>query len=584
MDNKIIYSYQAVICKQTIDSKPTLLFSAPCSEITLWAGVPRKQGEKKEGDEVLESIGFQRNRNDPRLIDFTAFYSQGKNTVQNPILCAARYLKEAIFFEPLEEGSNLGTVHITSPDLTKVNIVGAIEGVKAYLEERAPHLKNKAASPGLVENFKEKIRLSAITGDASESDAEDSASTDETEAEVDQEVSEDIDSGGTEALFSDDHIEDFWDQLAARLEAINSKPGLPESLADAKTYLDVSCDELLGYLTPTILVDGQHRTTAAVMAFENDKNSEEATLFIEEQVQTGKSVKEINKLVVDRYARKLNVSLLLDDDPAEHVFQFVIVNQKASPISKVLLGTIVSTTLSESEINTIGERLEASNIPVTNARLITKLIKDPDSPFYNRVKRGLGTDDKTMLDWVVFSSLVEMFYSLNNGKLYHEKNDYAKAWRNTHLKDSTLLGTCATTEEAVEKWKDGVWETVFRIFWKAVKGKFASIDDSSSSAFWGSPATSNIFNKISLTILAASFFEYLVTRDASIDNLPDLEKLIQAWMSKVPENYFNREWKLNGLKKDATGIRRRWSKEWTEYRKIGGALPQSKVYGIPLAS
>lgn len=583
MNDKIIYGYEAVLCKQTADSKPTLLFSAPCSEITLWAGVPRKQGEKKDGDEVLESIGFQRNRNDPRLIDFTAFYSQGKNTVQNPILCAARYLKEAISFEPRESGSSLGTVYITTPDLSKVNIVGAIQGVKAYLEERAPHLKTKSPNPLLVEFFKEKIRQSAIMGGVAEATDDVQETIDESEVEGEQEILDDIDSAGTEALFSDDHIEDFWEQLAARLDAIQSKTGLAESLFDSKSYLGVSCDELLGYLTPTILVDGQHRTTAAVMAFENNKNSQDATVFIEEQVQNGKSVEDINKLLVDRYARKLNVSLLLDDDPAEHVFQFVIVNQKASPISKVLLGTIVSTTLSEAEINTIGERLEASNIPVTNARLITKLIKDPESPFFNRVKRGLGTDDKSMLDWVVFSSLVEMFYSLNNGKLYHEKNDYAKAWRNAHLKDSALLGTSISYEEAIQKWKEGVWEVVFRIFWKAVRIKFAN-DDSSSSAYWGSPATSNIFNKISLTILAASFFEYLVTIDATLDSESSLEILIQNWMSKVPENYFNREWKLNGLKKDATGIRRKWSKEWTEYRKIGGVLPQSKVYGIPLAS
>ncbi|PLZ99955.1 hypothetical protein CEN50_05380 [Fischerella thermalis CCMEE 5268] len=45
-------------------------------------------------------------------------------------------------------------------------------------------------------------------------------------------------------------------------------------------------------------------------------------------------------------ARKLPVSLLMSNDPAEQVFQFVVVNQKATPTKTSLLGTIISTSLS----------------------------------------------------------------------------------------------------------------------------------------------------------------------------------------------------------------------------------------------
>ena len=576
------FTYDAVLCQQTRNGKPTLLFSAPCVDIEQWAGVPRKSGLKTTDLDEVETIGFQRGGDDKRIKDFSLFYEEEKNTVQNPILCAARYLGENIEFIPIDQSTSLGKVKIRTPDLTKLSLVEVIEKVKEYLESRCPELESRTPSETLIKTFISQLRNIGLYEDQ-ETDEANEFDELEQDQEFDQEYDElvpdeFISDDATQALFADDHIEDFWEQLAARLKAIDSKNGLRESLSDRREILGLKKKDLIGYLTPAILVDGQHRTLAATQAFERYCECDEVKSHIEDLVKQGKDDDDIRTELTKHYARRLNISLLLDDSPAEHVFQFVIVNQKASPISKVLLGTIVSTTLTEQELSNVSTRLESANIPVGNSRIITKLIKDPSSPFHNKVKRGIGTDAKEMLDWAVFSRIVEIFYRLNNGTLYHESNDYAKSWRQQYLKQSGLNESDGDEASSFLKWQQGTWEIVFRKFWQKVREKFASADPE-SHAYWGSPIRSNLFNKISLTILASSFFEYLVSVGVTLESEEDLEQKINSWMEKVPGNYFDREWKLNGQKKDSTGIRRQWAKTWSEYRKVGGSLPSASKYG-----
>lgn len=577
-NNLLEFTYEAVLCQQTQNGKPTLLFSAPCCDIERWAGVPRKSGLKTSDSDEIETIGFQRGGDDKRIKDFSLFYAEEKNTVQNPILCAARYLETNIEFLPINHGSSLGRVKIRTPDFDSLSIVEVIEKVKEYLESRCPDLKNRLPSEGLIKSFISQMKEVGLIDKFLDSEAREFDEPDFEQELAESAESDMVNDDATQALFADDHIEDFWEQLAARLKAIDSKIGMRESLVDRQEILGLRKKDLIGYLTPAILVDGQHRTLAASQAFSTLCESDEVKSYIEELVKQGVSDEKIKADLVNRYARRLNISLLLDESPAEHVFQFVIVNQKASPISKVLLGTIVSTTLTEDELSGVSARLESANIPVGNSRIITKLIKDPSSPFYNKVKRGIGTDDKEMLDWAVFSRIVEIFYRLSNGTLYHESNDYAKSWKQHYLKHSDLNGSNGDETESFLNWQHGTWEVVFRTFWLKVRDRFASLDPG-SHAYWGSPIRSNLFNKISLTILAASFFEYLVSFGATLDSEEDLVEKIDSWMEKVPANYFDREWKLNGQKKDSTGIRKHWAKIWSEYRKVGGPLPGVIKYG-----
>ena len=147
------------------------------------------------------------------------------------------------------------------------------------------------------------------------------------------------------------------------------------------------------------------------------------------------------------------VSLVLDDDPAEHVFQFVVVNQKATPINNALLGTIVSTTLSNSELERVSHRLKSADIPLDDSKAVSFATRNDDSPFKNLVQTGIQGEDSGKLPWTVMKSLVSIFKDLKGAKFYSDsiKTDYADLWKRRFLIKSELI-TGDTLEEKLEFW------------------------------------------------------------------------------------------------------------------------------------
>jgi hypothetical protein len=96
--------------------------------------------------------------------------------------------------------------------------------------------------------------------------------------------------------------------------------------------------------------------------------------------------------------------------------------------------------------------------------------------------------------------------------------------------------------------------------------------------YWGRPRTSNLFNKPSLTTLATDFFAYLVETRKTVDDPSEVPALVDDWLIEVDRNYFARDWKLAGVKKDAAGTRKQWSKVWYGYRRDPKMLPRVGVY------
>ena len=90
----------------------------------------------------------------------------------------------------------------------------------------------------------------------------------------------------------------------------------------------------------------------------------------------------------------------------------------------------------------------------------------------------------------------------------------------------------------------------------------------------------DLYNKISLTILAADFFQFLVERRLGIESGNEIDALVDDWLADVSNSYFNRDWKLVGVEKDASGIRKQWARIWVDYRRVGGKLPSSAKYRV----
>lgn len=576
------FEYEAVLVRQTASSAGMVLFGAPASHISMWGGIPEKRQLGADFGQA-ETTGFQRELNKRRLDDLVAFYNEPANVIQNPLLCAAREGPGgSVEFAPHGDGEGFlvpGSMTIVEGNLAAKPLRDLFGMVRELLERRVPELGERE-----VDEF----RLASLRQAAAHlTDREDplaTENTDESEAADAPVTDEGTDTADNVAAVIEDesHILDFWQEVAAReilLAELNDFRG--------DVFLGYSRDALLSFLRPVVVVDGQHRLVGALEAARRLLDEDDACRTeVESLIDQGATADEARNSVLESRERVLPVSLLLSDDPAEHVFQFVIVNQKATPIGAALLGTIVSTTLSNDELQGVSGRLSQARIPLEDSRAIASLTRDPASPFFNLVERGLATEGRHLLSWPVFGSLVHIFRDLQGGKLFGARNDYADNWRRLYLSESRLVADWAASgyESAYEMWRAtaGPWRSVFIRFWQEVCDLFGNTTDDQANNYWGDPRTSNLFNKVSLTILAADFFQFLCERARTIDETSDVSALVEEWLRGVDRSYFSRYWNLSGVKKDSGGIRKRWANEWVEYRKVPNRLPNVGNYRNPL--
>lgn len=573
-------SYRAVRIRQTDTEGWLILFAAPSTEIYQWAGIPQKKAIGSQ-----ETTGFQREEDKKRIKDLVDFYSNDSNIIQNPLLCATRQTNQGVVQfqrdENVEHSSfaETGLLTIQSEPLEELSLLDLLRRVKTDLERRVPNLSSGQPSDKLLVDLKRQAsNILPELGLEQNLDSDDSEQGENGE-EVDADTSED--SAG--AVFSDEsHIYDFWEEVSARVQLLEELG----SSFEKDEFLGYTRDAMVSFLRPIVVVDGQHRLRGAVESAKYLASKPPYSEELEQAIIDGADPDSAQKAIEQKIARRLPISLLATDDPAEHVFQFVVVNQTATPIGKALLGTIVSTSLSNEELARVSDRLEKSGIQLEESRAVAYFTRNPQSPFFKLVERGLSSENKDLLQWNVLLSLVRIFQELKGGRLFGERNDYADKWRRTFLARSEIT---ADWEEkgfssAFEYWNqlEGPWRSVFAAFWSAVRDKLADSSDDSASNYWGTPRTSNIFNKVSLTILAADFFQYLCERRIGISNIQSIPGLVDDWLYGVNTSYFNRGWDLEGVRKDTPGRRKQWAKLWVEYRKDPERLPRVDQYRLEM--
>jgi hypothetical protein len=566
------FRYKAIQVKQTDSNKMMVLFAAPATEIDQWAGIPQK---KRFGTE--ETIGFQREENISRVKSLGEFCENNENIIQNPLLCATRKISIASTRFEAAQGETddvqRGLLVIEIPEYNTFSMEDILGFLREYIEKRVPALEGKQPDRKILSDLMIKANQaghSSFNEVNSESVEDNEDSENETEIESESLVES--------ALFEESHIYDFWNEIAGRHILIKKmdKDDRPKD-----EFLDFKRDALMTYLRSVVLVDGQHRLRGAIEAAESRMEQDDILKEIERRIGNAEDPAAIDSDILAREVRRLPVSLLLSDDPSEQVFQFVVVNQKATPIGRALLGTIVSTTLSTEEIEKVALRLKNAGIQLEESQAITFLSRYEGSPFYNLVERGLSGDSKDLMQWNVLSSLVRIFRHLKGGKLYGSKNDYADLWKSRYLGSSSIVkNNPSASEDPYLVWSklDGPWRDVFIAFYSEVRNFFGSTSDSQAHNYWGSPRHSNLFNKISLTILSADFFQFLIASKQEINSKEHVSQIIKEWLDQVSPTYFNRDWNLSGVKKDNSGIRNQWAFQWLEYRKNPVKLPHVSSY------
>lgn len=573
------FTYPAVLSVQIEGGKRLISFSAPAADIGTWGGVP----QKKRFDDGEETAGFQREDNPNRIKSLTTFLKDPRNTLQNPLLCSERGAEGCkVEFVPLDGHGDLGQVRIEMPDLSAMPLVDVFERVQRYLEARVPALKGRPVPDALV------ARLQLMAREAGHASTEETADDSEDAAEEGAETLEDeaaAETASTAVLFEDSHISDFWDELAARRTVLEK---LTDFVGDE--FLGFTREALESYIRPVVVMDGQHRLLGALEAAHQALDSPELMDAAERRIDAGEGEGEVTRDLLRSASRRLSVSLLMDPNPAEHVFQFIVVNQKATPIGRALLGTIVSTSLSNEELETVAQRLRDADIPLEESRAASFMARNELSPFAGKVELGMsggkGPNKNELLAWPVMVGLVQTFRELKGAYLFHQKknNDFAKAWADKYLEASPIVANYAAAGHASarEYWAsfDGPWRGVFIAFWRYVADYFGDWNEPSAWNYWGNPRTSNLFNKISLSILAADFFRFMRQSGVELESAEQVSEICDRWLAEIDDRYFARDWKLGlaGVKKDSPGIRTAWAKTWDEYRQNPERLPRIENY------
>lgn len=568
------YSYPAIKVQQTETGPATVLFGANAVDIFQWAGIPQKKVFEDQ-----DSTGFQRTFDEKRESDLLAFFKDQSNTLQNPLMCATHGLAEKhVQFVPTEgaletEGAISGTLEIDDTYLENQPLVELFNLLKRRLERRVSRLQNARPREERLAAFRAALNEKPGGEDPGEEDAG-----------ADSFVTEEAEPPPQEALVDFDHdsmVDQFWEDIAIRAEVLGELGG-----SDKDNFGGYSRDTLLSYVRPVVLVDGQHRLRGAVK-YANEQFDKNSAFVVQELPKfEGLPNEQAENRIKKKWARRLPVSMLLSDDPAEHVFQFVVVNQKATPVGKALLGTIISTTLSEEELDRVSNRLENAKIPLEDSRAVTYMATNADSPFYGLVNRGMKTkgDNSDLLEWSVVLQLINIFRRLGGAKLLtgESNSDFAKIWATRYLIQSKIVsGT--TYAERLEQWSafDGAWRAVFMMFFNEIRTRFGS-EDQGTLNVWRNPRESQLFNKPSLLILTTDFFKFLVDAKHPLLSVDDVPQKMDLWLEGVSTTYFQRTWGgkdfLSGVKKDAPQTKRRWARLWYDYRTNPEKLPELKSY------
>ncbi len=572
-------NYRAIAFTGMSGSHDVVLTVAPADEIASWSGVPQR--ELTDGQ---ETIGFQRTESPKRIDQIAAFFSDSRNVAQNPLLCAARSLDSVRFVaddDEKEASIRVGTLIIDQVDLAQLPLSELFALLESTLRERQPDLESASVGAGRLLALQDRLQnehgISAADRDVSEGiNAEESSDS--------SEVGDDE----LELFASETHVLEFWQEVKARqLILQNLEPEARGKLDVGESFLGFPRETLCSYLKPVLLVDGQHRLLGALASAEQCAERMVETDEFLESLAGGGDPEVLAHEAFRASCRLLPVSMLMTADVAEHVFQFVVVNQKATPVGKALIGTIVGTSLTENELASVSDRLEQAQINVTDSRAVAWFTRDPDSVFRGLVQQGLDAEGNTKLPWSVLKDLLSVFRTLSGGKLPSApRNDYADLWRRRHLTESSLVeaavGQAGSGEElisATAAWQvvDGPWRPVSNSFFRAVRDLLSDQANIAAPNAWGT-TSSNLFNKVTLSILVADFFQFLTDSRRTINSADECYSLATEWLKDVDLAYFNRDWRLSGVKKDNIGIRKRWSEMWVDYRKDPARLPDVRNY------
>jgi hypothetical protein len=554
------------------DQSTIICLVAPCDEILTWAGIPRKAeavaSDEEEETAYIRLHGYQRESNRIRVEKLVEFYQNPQNVIPTSILLARRF-SNLVEFEATGTDLDFGSVSAT-PGLLRITsnvdrdapFEMLLQMLCDVLQQRHAELTPTLVDDALVDRYQALFAATEFRGLVQPIASEEVASSerDAAESSMDEGDEDEGNQAAVNPYNPDSHVVDFYTEILLRMRLCQRIP----PLNSRQEILGLTRATVLDYLAPVTVVDGQHRLLGALASLDALTESYLGSPSAHELYASGaKSGAELEREFRRSNRRVFSATLMLGDNWVEHVFQFVVVNQKVNKINNALLSSIISTSLTAKEIDTIQNRLEAAGIPTDDYRIMGRLINDRTSPFSGCVKQGFAADaanERIKLDYSVLNTLAKHFRMLSLRPIDRRGPGAINAprlWRDQHLKRSPYFASheAATLLAGNDVWEHpvrGLWLDVFVDFWRIARARLA--DDQNPLARWADPNESNLFNGATMGTIEADFFEFLFEKEIVPNDATDFRAAMDRYFMRMQSAFFGRPWAIQGKRVDRANL------------------------------
>lgn len=495
------YAYIGELYSQGSSQIELISFCASANDIYAWGGVPAKT-DRFHG-------GFQRALGD-RHKKIKKFFDDGQ---ASPTSIVVAFREGALTMTSLGFPDAWPKNDAISNQPNFVNIAFEFESLDE--ETSLDHLRQRVRellSPRLEDSTGEELldpneedsTEEAYEGDEDDTEEDDGEGGDSEDSDDSDEL--DVGQGKLRAFFdfidSDEQIAAWLENETTRFDDLKAKAKLNKK---ERNFIEFTPTQrlkslLISLLRPATIVDGQHRVWGAY-------HSDEAPILF-------------------------NVCAIKDTSWIEQVFQFVVLNKLAKPISTSFLTGLLNTSLTNKEVGDIEDRFEPIGIKNTDRKIVKYLNYEAQSPFAGMIAEAgeiAGVDNSGRLSDKGMIRLAKRWKFISGTKNSLELEMFLPA-----------LGANTKTE-ARKRWnKYETWTQYFFAFWQTIKNKYEK------DGIWVKADKHYLLYIVTMHAMQDLFIENQSEGDTRFDGIDDFVKKVELFFSKVPSTFFQ-GWEATGL-------------------------------------
>jgi hypothetical protein len=226
------------------------------------------------------------------------------------------------------------------------------------------------------------------------------------------------------------------------------------------------------------------------------------------------------------------VCAIKDTSWIEQVFQFVVLNKLAKPISSSFLTGLLNTSLTNIEVRDIEDRLETIGVKNTDRTIVKYLNYEPNSPFEGFIAEAgeiSGVDNTARLSDKGMIRLAKRWKQMGGPK------------KSLEIKMFIPAIAVKSLSEARSKWKSyETWMPYFFAFWQAMKDKY------DKDGIWVKSNSSSLLYIVTMHAMQDLWIVTKSKADKRFANVAEFRKDIEEYFDQVPGTFFM-NWQATGL-------------------------------------